>query len=428
MSITQIPNVVSISSFRSETDNLIELSDTYLSEGRYSEAYANLNQVLLLGKFGPEIYSRLGYVKYCCQEYEAAMNYYHFAVDEGVNSEKINNKLGLLYLAMGDVKLAEECFLLAMEDPESYSDACLNMAKLSLAKEDYQTGWEYYCGQLGSYSANIPVPSEWENKTVLIYGHINPWQELFFLRFLSELKKYEAKKISYYCNEKFRVLLKGGVEGVDVLKILPVEAQYDVIIPITELPGVLSQSQILTFLKPISFGRPNASNVKVIRNLLPNNGKENIAVAWESFDVDSNGLKMRISPQLLGECLRYRKANILVIQKNPNINDIRSLEKGLRRKIFNYSFVHDSIDDSNAFLSEMDRYITIGDQNIHLVYGLNEIGFDVKVSIMVTYPSQWQWLASGNNTPWFPGFTLCRQDVSGSWEQACIDLQSSFCE
>jgi hypothetical protein len=421
MNIVQEPKQI-VEDAISEIDIRLAQSNEYLSNGLYDKACSCLKETLLMGERELEVYSQLGYVNYCRHDFHVALECYQMALDICQDNAALLNNLGLLYVAMGQLDAAENYFLQARQFPETCLDASLNLAKLSLATENYDTGWEYFCSQIDLTESNKSAEISLEDKTVLVYGHLDRWQELFYLRFLPELRKNGAKVVSYYPNEELQLLLRKGVDGIELLKSFPNDVNYDLTLSITELPRILHQSTKLSFLKPLPFSPPPVFNTKVVNNLLPHNGLENIGITWESCSPECKDLKMRVSPELLGESLRYTNANIMVLQQNASSSDIRLLEKGLRRKVFNYGFMNESVENTMAFLSELDHYISIGESNVHLAASINK-----KVSIMVSNPAPWQWLLAGKETPWFPGFNLYRQEVSGSWDQACHDLSKSLC-
>ena len=403
--------------------DLLKMSDEYLSKGICDKACSCLKEALLLGERDVEVYNRLGYVNYCRHEYHTALECYQTALDICEDEPEVIHNLGLLYQAISEKKIAEQYFLKALEFPETKTRAYANLSRLALSSENYSLGWDYYRQKMNSANAEMSVPVELEEKTVLVFGDLNYWQEMFYLRFLPELVKIGAKKISYYASEELQILFRKGMDGVEILRSLPMRTQYDVILSIVDLPGVLSATQELSYLEPLSFSSPSLSSVKLVKNILPNNGRENIAVSWESMESESNGVKARVSPELLGESLRFSEANILVLQQNASDRDIRLLEKGLRRKVFNYGFINESVESTLAFLSEVNHYVSVGDHKVHLASSLNK-----KVSVLVSHPPQWQWTMEAEQSPWFPGFNLYRQDVTGCWEHACQTLKSSLHE
>jgi hypothetical protein len=42
--------------------------------------------------------------------------------------------------------------------------------------------------------------------------------------------------------------------------------------------------------------------------------------------------------------------------------------------------------------------------------------------VLVPWPSEWRWLASGERSPWFPGVPIYRQAKDGGWDGALAQL------
>jgi len=43
--------------------------------------------------------------------------------------------------------------------------------------------------------------------------------------------------------------------------------------------------------------------------------------------------------------------------------------------------------------------------------------------VLMPCPPDWRWLASGKESPWFPGFVIYRQNSDGDWSAALQELQ-----
>ena len=46
--------------------------------------------------------------------------------------------------------------------------------------------------------------------------------------------------------------------------------------------------------------------------------------------------------------------------------------------------------------------------------------------VLVPAPPEWRWMAEGKEPPWFPGFTVYRQEHNQSWEAVFTKLQQDF--
>jgi len=55
---------------------------------------------------------------------------------------------------------------------------------------------------------------------------------------------------------------------------------------------------------------------------------------------------------------------------------------------------------------------------MHLMAGLGKTA-----RVLIPFPAEWRWMASGDQSPWFPGFKLYRELVADGWRQAMIALE-----
>jgi hypothetical protein len=47
---------------------------------------------------------------------------------------------------------------------------------------------------------------------------------------------------------------------------------------------------------------------------------------------------------------------------------------------------------------------------------------------MISYPPDWRWLLDRNDSPWYPGMRLFRQEQSGRWGAVFLKLHKALCE
>ena len=49
-------------------------------------------------------------------------------------------------------------------------------------------------------------------------------------------------------------------------------------------------------------------------------------------------------------------------------------------------------------------------------------GIGKTARVLVVHPPEWRWLADEPESPWFPGFSLYRQEKNGDWGKALDQL------
>jgi hypothetical protein len=63
----------------------------------------------------------------------------------------------------------------------------------------------------------------------------------------------------------------------------------------------------------------------------------------------------------------------------------------------------------------LDEYVGVSNTNMHLRAGLG-----LSARILVPYPPEWRWMAEGDLSPWFPGFSVFRESPSRSVDEALL--------
>ena len=101
--------------------------------------------------------------------------------------------------------------------------------------------------------------------------------------------------------------------------------------------------------------------------------------------------------------------NLFLIQKDILDADQSSLER--LGKIHLLGNLIENFEDSAAICENMDLIISVDTSLIHLAGAINK-----KVLGLLPYSSEWRWLSTGDQSPWYPSATLFRQSSRGDWE------------
>ncbi|MCH8137806.1 MAG: hypothetical protein IH926_02440, partial [Proteobacteria bacterium] len=90
---------------------------------------------------------------------------------------------------------------------------------------------------------------------------------------------------------------------------------------------------------------------------------------------------------------------------------------GLGREAHDLTALNDDLEDMLALLALLDEYVTVSNTNVHLSAGAGRTS-----RVLVPNPPEWRWMAAGDESPWFPGCRIYRQEVNGDWEGAFARL------
>jgi len=403
---------------------LNNLAMLYQSKGYNNKAKNYYLSAIKLSPSDPEILNNYGFTLYSNHEYQGALESFNKVLKIIPEFHDTFLNIGLVLQATGDLEAAKIYFQKASKNPRLAFQANHNIAHLELSRENYAQGWDYYRFRPSTRGNNQEIPinvtGNGNSQRILLVKDQGIGDELFFLRFLPELQK-QVSEIAYYCDEKLQPLLSRNLSNCEFLATMPDKNNFDTVIPIADLPRFVSHQSDIPL--PVKL-QPESSRLDEVFLHLPNNKLPNIAVTWQAGIQGDNKLFKRIPPDELGHMLSNINANIIILQRNPNPKDIKLLEKGLKRKVFNYSYINESLDNTLAFLSIVDSYIGVSNTNMHLMASLRKNAF-----VFIPHPPEWRWLYQGDSSPWFPEFKLYRQNVAGQWEKAlnlCHDSLNSL--
>ena len=405
---------------------ITNLGVTYQLLMNHEKAISLFQRALLIAPNDVTLLNNIGLSYFYQFNYNKALDYYQKALSlaPGLSSAFVN--IAQVLQSTGEYQAARQYFEKAKSDELQRESALNNIALLELGQLNFKEGWQLYKYRpsIKTFSKNIPdsLPDNLQGLNILLQKDQGLGDEIFFLRFVNHLLENKAH-VSYLADSRLTTILSRSVEGLTIIPEITQQNSFDYVLPVSELPRLLLNRLVKTI--PPSLKLTIAEkNLQQIKNEIPANKKKNIAITWQAGTPETNRLYKRIDPELLGNMLRYVDANILILQRNPSKADIKKLEKAMGRKAFNYAYINNDLEDTLAFLSLMDEYVTVSNTNIHLHAAIGK-----SAKVLVPHPPEWRWTFNETRSPWFPGFSLYRQDSHGQWDnvlnQCLEDLQSN---
>jgi len=110
---------------------------------------------------------------------------------------------------------------------------------------------------------------------------------------------------------------------------------------------------------------------------------------------------------------------LLAVQRKPLPGEIAQLAFAAGAPVHDLCDINDDLEAMLALLALVDEYVGVSNTNMHLRAGLGR-----GARVLVPRPSEWRWMAYGDRSPWFPGFSVYRQGFDGRWQAALAALRS----
>jgi hypothetical protein len=132
-------------------------------------------------------------------------------------------------------------------------------------------------------------------------------------------------------------------------------------------------------------------------------------------------LYKEIPIEQLASSLQSVNGTLIALQRKPGNGEIDRLSDLLQRPLHDFSSANENLEDMLALLALIDDYIGVSNTNMHL-----RVAVGKTARVLVPCPPEWRWMARGNESPWFPGFAVYRQEIDGDWSEALARLSGDL--
>jgi hypothetical protein len=301
-------------------------------------------------------------------------------------------------------------------DPKHF-DARKNRAMTKLLLGNLLEGFrEYECRREsnGFMALEFKQPA-WKGesiagKTILLVAEQGFGDTIQFVRFAPMVKALGATVV-FRC---FAPLLKlfDKIPGIDTLipdgEPLP---PFDVYAPLMSLPIIFRTSlEDVRGIQPVPYLRAEPELVKRWRERLgPRAPRElRVGICWQGNTANPDDGSRSVPLSALVPLAHVSDVKLISIQKGHGVAQIAPLTGCLSLLDFREST---RFEDTAALVSLLDVMITIDSAPVHLAGALG-----VPTWLAVSTFSEWRWLVSREDTPWYPTVRIFRQSQTHNWD------------
>ena len=328
-------------------------------------------------------------------EYEKAHYFYDKALEIDKNSNYLHGKaMALKYL--GHFNEAKS-ILESIDEKTIQTETTLGM--MYLQEKDFYKGMPLYIKRSEDtkfkklFSKNIwSNQVELKGKVVLVYSDCGLGDTIMFSRYIPSLKKI-AKKIIIQTDKELVSILNNSFKDIEVFSKSEKTIQYDIVIPIMNLPYALN----LDF-----------DNIPLSNSYLEAN----------SIALKSNKLKVGIFYQGNKRVFKNRSIDFAKINKLSDLNNIQLFSFQLENNenetnnIINLKNNIKDYSDTASLLKALDVLVTIDSSIAHMAGALG-----VKTYLLLPHTAEWRWFNDNETTPWYKSITIFKQKSPNDWDE-----------
>ncbi len=119
----------------------------------------------------------------------------------------------------------------------------------------------------------------------------------------------------------------------------------------------------------------------------------------------------------LADAMHGVAGTFIALQRNPEPGELDANASLLGRPLADLTALNDDLEDMVALVGLLDDYVCVSNTNLHL--RATQGG---ACRVLIPNPPEFRWMARGEESPWFPGTTVYRQDMAGDWTGALARL------
>jgi len=407
--------------------------------GRETEALASFRRALDCKPDMPQLHNNLANAFVRLGRNPEAEAHFRQSLALAPGDTDVRCRLGIVLQQQGRDDEAESTFRSCIAIAPDHAVAHANLALVLLARSEIAEGFrEYewrlkanygsvYIGDSRDPAGALPRPSTvlpiaWAGRRVLLLPDQGIGDDLLFLRYAGHLRAAGAY-IAHRPAARFAPLVAraGWVDEVVPERILA--APFDNVFASSDLALLAQATEAAPSVRLAAL----PARVEAMRRRLAQFGPPPwIGVTWRAgtgqlISDTARLLHKEIAPGLLGSALAPLDARIVVLQRSPEAQEAANFATGLGRPALDLAAVNDDLEDVCALLSSLTAYTGVSSTNMHLCAAL-----DRTAHVMLPFPYDWRWMREGSESPWFPGFTLYRQQPDGNWAPALARLRANL--
>jgi Tfp pilus assembly protein PilF len=405
------------------------------SAGQLDNAATSFRRAVALSRNFAEAYVNLGVVLQDLWQLEDAIASYRKAIKLKPDFAEAHFNLANTLRDSGQIDAALRSYRHTVELEPGYEKAHKGLGLALLLIGRYSDGWKEYSWRIRpskvlNYPVRLPpenplfgrrpdalLPPDLQGMRIVLLKDYGLGDELFFLRFSRELKRRGAW-VAYMADPRIAALIRRTklVDHVAVKGEVVGDAHAALLIG--DLPLVLGMSSEADIPPPLPLEALPEKRQEIALRLasVPNKAERPlIGITWRA------GAEMvrEIPLEQLGAALRDMAAIFVVVQRNPQPGEIAAFEAALGQPVVDFSDLNDDLEGMMVLMEQLDDYIGVDNTNMHLRVGTGKIA-----RILVPHLQDFRCMATGDSSPWFPGFAIYRRTPDRNWSDALKRLRN----
>ena len=394
---------------------------------RVGEGIESLQRALKLEPGLQDAHYNLGFAYQVSGDYAKAEEKFRFIMARSPGDVEVIGALSNLRWFMGEHESAMQILRDGIAANPSSGDMRYRLGEQLLSLGRYEEGWFRYLWRINRHvflrRMGLPfdsptmmnlLPESLEGMTIRVQTEQGIGDDLYFLRFTRFLRERGARVEGAVTPRLKDMIDRSGAldRSEPATDHLPPDAGYRLL---GDLPFLL-EAYKLPVPSAVQFA-PLPERMASTAARLAGLPRPLIGLTWRAGTGPEAGKRMALFKEVpFGDFVSMAKrlpGTLLVLQRQPKSGEVEKLTAACDGRVVDLSALNDDLEEMHALLAQIDDYVGVSNTNMHLCAALGR-----SARVFVSRGSEFRWMASGAESPWFPGFSLYRQGVLGDWREA----------
>lgn len=396
------------SSSTTDIHHELQVCDNLHRQKKYLEALRRYDALTTQVATSALVWNNRGVTLLAMGQHAEAMSSFSRALQCAPALQQAKVALASCYHALGLFDQALSCCNQVLSQNPHNAEAHWNKSLLLLLNGNFREGWQEYewrwkKDRFTSPQRKFPQPL-WQGEcitgaTILVHAEQGYGDTLQFCRYLNLMEQL-GMTVLFECQPPLVSLVRSLSPTITVLTMGAPLPPFDLHIPLVSLPRIFN-TLIDTIPARIPYLTPPGGTFPEDNQLTESdNGHLKVGLCWAGKQYPDPA---RSCPTSFLHDLGFVKGV-----------DWYSLQVGwtdtLPFPMIDLTGYINDFADTARLLSHLDLVISIDTAVAHLAGAMGK-----QTWVMLPFVPDWRWLLARNDSPWYPGMKIYRQDLPGNW-------------